>query len=714
MRRVELTSWILVLLAPAILYSRAAVHAQVPAGPELHVNTTTTGPQVFPAIASDGGGNFVVAWHSQGDGIGYGVFGQRFEASGARLGGEFVVNSQTVLHQQFARVAADRSGDFVAVWHHLAPDADDVHARRFAASGAPRGNDFRVNTLTSLSEHQPDVATDAAGNFVVVWAITQNGIGQGISGQRFDSAGTALGAEFRVNTSTTGRPRVPAVASDTVGNFVVAWEGYGQVPSAGYDVFVRRFDSSGAPRGDQLRVNTHVPGFQTAVAVASDAAGNFVVAWESNTQADDATGIFAQRFAASGASLGAEFRVNEYTPDSQLGPSIASDDIGNFIVAWSSYRQDGHDFGVFGRRFDAAGAPRGAEFRVNSYTTFGQHSPVVASDPVGNFVVTWQDRGQEGNLNLGVFAQRFGGLLPERLRADTSGNGVFEPGESVDVRPAWRNVNGAPLAFAAGAPSFTGPPASGVSYTLQDAAANYGTVADGTTGECSDCFQVAVTFSGTRPAVHWDASLHERITPDALGQTMRWALHLGQSFVDVPRTNAFYRFVETLVHVGVTGGCGGNNYCPASSTTREQMAVFVLVAKEGAGYAPPDCAVPVFDDVPASSSFCRWIEELARRGVVSGCGGGNFCPMDAVTREQMAIFVLRTLDSALNPPACTTPMFTDVPASSPFCRWIEELARRGVVTGCGGGSYCPTSPVTREQMGVFISVTFGLTLYGPS
>jgi hypothetical protein len=68
----------------------------------------------------------------------------------------------------------------------------------------------------------------------------------------------------------------------------------------------------------------------------------------------------------------------------------------------------------------------------------------------------------------------------------------------------------------------------------------------------------------------------------------------------------------------------------------------------------------------------------------------------------MAVFVRRTLDPTLNPPACTTPVFADVPASSPFCKWIEELARRRVVTGCGGGNYCPTEPVTREQMGVFI------------
>jgi hypothetical protein len=85
----------------------------------------------------------------------------------------------------------------------------------------------------------------------------------------------------------------------------------------------------------------------------------------------------------------------------------------------------------------------------------------------------------------------------------------------------------------------------------------------------------------------------------------------------------------------------------------------------------------------------------------------------AVTREQMPVFVLRLLDPALDPPACITPRFADVPASSPFCRWIEELARRGVVAGCGGGNYCPTAPVTRDQMAAFLTGTYGLTLYGP-
>jgi hypothetical protein len=121
----------------------------------------------------------------------------------------------------------------------------------------------------------------------------------------------------------------------------------------------------------------------------------------------------------------------------------------------------------------------------------------------------------------------------------------------------------------------------------------------------------------------------------------------------------------------------------------------------------------VFADVPAASPFCRWIEELVRRGVTAGCGGGNFCPQQAVTREQMAVLILRTAHPALDPPSCGMPMFADVPDSSPYCRWIEELVRRGVTAGCGGGNFCPQQAVTREQMAVFIVKTFDLSLYGP-
>jgi hypothetical protein len=181
------------------------------------------------------------------------------------------------------------------------------------------------------------------------------------------------------------------------------------------------------------------------------------------------------------------------------------------------------------------------------------------------------------------------------------------------------------------------------------------------------------------------------------------------NFGDVLPNSPYYPFVIKLANLGITGGCGASDFCPESPVTREQMAVFLLLAKEGPAYVPPACVTPTFSDVPCSSGFAKWIYELVRRGVTSGCGGGKYCPLDPVTREQMAVFLLRTKEGpGYTPPACTNPTFTDVPCSSVFAPWIYELVRRGITTGCGGGKYCPLDPVTRGQMAVFLTLTFGL------
>jgi hypothetical protein len=186
-----------------------------------------------------------------------------------------------------------------------------------------------------------------------------------------------------------------------------------------------------------------------------------------------------------------------------------------------------------------------------------------------------------------------------------------------------------------------------------------------------------------------------------------------EMFTDVPAGSPFCPFIEELARRGITSGCGGGNYCPGASVSRAQMAVFLSRTLEGSGYTPPPC-VPgqeMFNDVPASNPFCPFIEELARRGISSGCGGGNYCPEASVSRAQMAIFLLRTLEgSGYTPPPCVPgqEMFNDVPASNPFCPWIEELARRGITGGCGDGNYCPSASVTRAQMAAFLVRTFSI------
>jgi hypothetical protein len=138
------------------------------------------------------------------------------------------------------------------------------------------------------------------------------------------------------------------------------------------------------------------------------------------------------------------------------------------------------------------------------------------------------------------------------------------------------------------------------------------------------------------------------------------------------------------------------------------MAVFLLKAGDP-GFVPPACTVAPFGDVPCSSIFAAWIAELAGREITAGCGAGNYCPGSPVTREQMAVLLLRTDDPGLVPPGCGAPPFADVSCASVFAPWIQELVARGVTSGCFATLYCPADLVTRAQMAIFLVRTFGLT-----
>ena len=299
-------------------------------------------------------------------------------------------------------------------------------------------------------------------------------------------------------------------------------------------------------------------------------------------------------------------------------------------------------------------------------------------------------------------------LTPTALAVDSSGNGVLEPGEIAAVEPTWKNDSGTPIFLTGDSSNFTGP--AGPTYDNPDTSADYGTVGAGASAQCTDCYTVEVT-AASRPATHWDSTIDEAAGAGA----KTWTLHVGDSFADVPDSHIFYSYIETILHNSVTGGCGPNDYCPGNSTLRQQMAVFVLKALEGATYLPPPCT-GVFNDVTCPSMFADWIEELYNRGVVVGCatpGGPNYCPTSPVLRQQMPVFLLKTLlGSAYTPPACTG-LFADVTCPSPFADWIEDIFNLGITGGCGGGNFCPGDPTTRGQMAVFLTKTFGLLLYGP-
>lgn len=444
------------------------------------------------------------------------------------------------------------------------------------------------------------------------------------------------------------------------------------------------------------------------------------------------------------------------TPDLTMAPAISP--AGGKIcwdttlvdcVAWGGY--NGSPLGV-GTPFGAAGGiPRAQALKRrldicmgattldfcddtdNSSTDFVLGSPAptnnagtsgtIPASTCGNSVLESLEACDDGNTANGdgcssTCRLEAGGFTARQLAVDTSatassnGNGIFEPAETAVLRPTWQNLAASARPVMGSASSFTGP--AGSVLGIPDGNARYGTLASGALNDCQaatgDCYQLSAD-AATRPSLHWDTVFTEALSN---GDLKAWTVHIGASFTDVSTASGFYRFIETVLHNGVTAGCGGTNYCPTSNVTRAQMAVFLLVSKDGASYVPPPCTVPIFNDVPCSNGFAKWVNELSNRGVTAGCGGGNYCPGNPVTREQMAVFLLRTREGmSYTPPLCTTPIFADVPCSSGFAPWINELFNRGVTGGCGGGNYCPTASNTRGQMAVFLTTTFGLTLYGP-
>ena len=115
-----------------------------------------------------------------------------------------------------------------------------------------------------------------------------------------------------------------------------------------------------------------------------DAAGDFVITWQSNQQDGPGTGwdVYAQRYNAAGSALGGEFRVNTTTAQDQINPSVAVDGAGDFVIAWQSQGQDGGGWGVYAQRYDATGAALGGEFRVNTTTAQDQQIRLGCDQPV--------------------------------------------------------------------------------------------------------------------------------------------------------------------------------------------------------------------------------------------------------------------------------------------------------------------------------------------
>jgi hypothetical protein len=207
--------------------------------------------------------------------------------------------------------------------------------------------------------------------------------------------------------------------------------------------------------------------------------------------------------------------------------------------------------------------------------------------------------------------------------------------------------------------------------------------------------------------------VYSALTANQSGQNYVAYGATGHTFWDVPVPGKEWMepWILAFFQNGVTTGCGGGRYCPENQVTRAEMAVFLLRAKHGRGYAPP-AANYYFWDVPVAGKEWMepWIDQYYREGMTTGCGGGNYCPESNVTRAEMAVFVLRALHGGGYAPPAASSFFGDVPVTGKEWMepWIIQFANEGITTGCGGGNYCPENNVTRAEMAVFIGRAYHL------
>ena len=395
-----------------------------PVGNEFQINTNKSNDQQYPVIASLKDGGFVVVWNSNNqDGSDYGVFGQRFNSSGTAIGGEFQVNTHTAFHQTDSRVTGTGDGGFLVTWTSTDSAQDGsgygVFAQRFNSSGTKVGAEFQVNTTTSSHQLHSNPTSLTGGGFVITWASNeQDGSGKGVFGQLYDASGVAVGGEFQINTHTNADQMLPRVTSLSDGGFVATWSS-DQQDGSGFGVFGQRYDATGSVIGSEFKINTSTNSNQFVDSATVLSNGDIIVSWSNENLDGSGYGVYGQRFDSSGSAIGNEFRINTYIENNQGGVSVSGLSDGGFVAAWSSQGQDASGYGVYGRRFDAQGNQVGNEFRINTLTADDQLNPAVTSLADGGFAVTWQSITQDGE-GWEIRGQRFSGSVdaPENTSGD--------------------------------------------------------------------------------------------------------------------------------------------------------------------------------------------------------------------------------------------------------------------------------------------------------
>jgi len=387
-----------------------------PVGGEDTVNTTLFDFQVRPVVsAAPDGSFFVVVWASfpllgpPQDGDGAGVFARIYDATGTPVTGEIQVNTTTAGDQSFPAVDANDDAAII-VWEGPDAASTGIFAQRLTSTGALSGPELQLPVDPAGQQRRPDVGLQPNGQFVACWEHRPT-VFADIACRRFNAFGAPVGNELIVNSNLVSEQNLPVTDIAVTGNFVVAWQSSAAQDGEGVGVFMRRYNNAGIPltAGDQ-QVNQFTMSDQQGPYIGMNSSGEFVITWTSDGQDGSSTGVYARSYNSVGAAFGGEFQVHTSTAGAQNNPAVALNVDGDFVVVWQT-ADDGAVTGVFGQRYDQAGATYGVEFIVNPTILGLQEEPDVAIRGLDEIVAVWSE-GDAAFTDRNIRLQRYEALFP--------------------------------------------------------------------------------------------------------------------------------------------------------------------------------------------------------------------------------------------------------------------------------------------------------------
>lgn len=347
-----------------------------PAGNQFQVNTYTTGGQTRASLAELPGQGFVVVWESPSELDPQGIRGQIFDSDSNPIGQEFQVNSETSLTQARPFVLNDAEGGFSVLWSSY----QSSWGRHFSSSGLPVGDDFQVSSDSSYTSvgTKPQATMTGSGDYIVAWIDSW---AEHITARLFDSDWNNLGPQFEINTTNYDGFFPPSLAPLNDGGFIVVWSQHPSVRGLKYSSF-------GDRNGAEFTINT-VDYSYGKLNIASGETDDFLVVWssfESNGSDTSGTSIQGRLLSSTGTPQGIQFQVNASTTGNQVNPSVTFDGRNDFLVVWGSEHDGVWD--IMGQRVFSSRGFLGEEFLVSSHRA-NHYDPKVSLNGDDQYLMVW-------------------------------------------------------------------------------------------------------------------------------------------------------------------------------------------------------------------------------------------------------------------------------------------------------------------------------------